>query len=83
MPSFSIGAKLTDRFARDGVGADLASNHGDRLRELDLTVSATASGETALTLTITAADLWTAVLTCMTLLDHGRYDVTQFRAQLR
>jgi hypothetical protein len=82
MPSFSIGAELTDRFEGDGVQSDLTRAYGHRLRELDLTVDTSTTGSTALTLTITAADLWTAVLSCMALFDHGRYDITRLRAEL-
>ena len=83
MPSFAIGAELADRFARDDVQSELTYDYDGRLHEFDLAVTATTSGTTVLSLTITAADLWTAILTCMSLFDHGRYDITQIEAQLQ
>lgn len=81
MPSYAIQTELAHRFDPDRVQLDLSTDHGRRLRELDLHVTATPSGGALLTLTVTASDLWTAVLTCMGLLDHQRYELTLFRAQ--
>jgi hypothetical protein len=81
MPDYAIQTELAHRFDPGRVQLDLSTDHGRRLRELDLHVTATPSGRALLTLTVTAADLWTAVLTCMGLLDHERYELTLFRAQ--
>lgn len=83
MPNYSIQTELAHRFDPGQVQLDLSTHHGRRLRELDLQVSALPAGGALLALMVTAADLWTAVLTCMGLLDHERYELTVFRAQSR
>jgi hypothetical protein len=80
VPSYKIQAQLASRHDLGDVEFDLASTHGPRLSELNLTATATLSGRVVVTLTVEAADLWIAMLTCMAVLDHNRYEVISWNA---
>lgn len=81
VPSYNIRAELASRHGLDDVRFDLTSAHGPRISELKLTATATLSGRVVVTLTIDAADLWVAMLTCMAVIDHNRFDVIAWSAE--
>ena len=77
MPSYLIRTELTRRF--DDGPLDPSTAHGPRIRELNPTIEASGN-RVAMTLTVVAADLWTAMLTCMTYLNHNSYELTYWSA---
>ena len=73
MRRFQMRVVLDERFDPDDVRLDLRTNRLHPLHEHDLHIAVSPGGGTVLGLTLTAVDLWTALLTTMALVRHCGY----------
>jgi hypothetical protein len=72
MRRYQIRVELDQRFDADDVRLDLRTNKLHPLHDHDLQIAASPCGA-VLGLTLTAADLWSALLTTMALVRHCGY----------
>jgi hypothetical protein len=73
MHRFQLRVVLDERFDPDDVKLDLRTNELHPLHEHDLHVAVSPCGGAELALTLTAVDLWTALLTTMALVRNCGY----------
>ncbi len=73
MHRFDIRVELDQRFTPGDIELDLRTNRLHPLHEHGLSVVTTTGGAPVLALTLTASDLWTAILRAMALFDRSGY----------
>ena len=73
MRRYEIKVELDERFEPDDVRLDLRTNRLHPLHKHDLYITISPCGGAVLALNLTAADLWSAILTTMALVRHSGY----------
>lgn len=72
--AFSVRVELDHYLAGDDVLVDISGNPGHRLFDFLPQVTTNADGRAEIELTIPGADVWTSVLTAMTVIRQSGYD---------
>jgi hypothetical protein len=80
MRTYEIRVELDERFDAAEVRLDLRTNDLHPLNRHDLHIAASPCGGAVLALSLTAADLWTAILVTMALVRHSGYVPTAVSA---
>ncbi|HEX6757364.1 MAG TPA: hypothetical protein VF086_02970 [Propionibacteriaceae bacterium] len=73
MRRYEIRVELDERFDAADVRLDLRTNRLHPLHKHDLHIAVSHCGSAVIALTLTAADLWSAILTTMALVHHCGY----------
>jgi hypothetical protein len=81
MRRYQIQAELDERFEPADVRLDLQTNGLHPLHEHDVHIALSHCGSAVLGLSFTAVDLWSAILTTMSLLRQGGYVPTAVEAR--
>ena len=72
--AFSVRVELDHYVAGDDVLFDISGNPGHRLFDFLPRVSTNAAGRAEIELTVPGADVWTSILTAMTVIRQSGYD---------
>lgn len=72
--AFSVRVEFAHYVAGDDVLVDISGNPGHRLFDFLPQVTTNAAGRAEIELTVPGADVWTSVLTAMTVIRQSGYD---------
>ena len=80
MGTYQVRVALDELFGPDDLELDLRTDRRHPLYEHDVRIAATPGGGVSVTLSLTASDLWAAVLGAMGLIRHIGYVPTALDA---
>jgi hypothetical protein len=73
MGKYQICVALDERFGPNDVSGDVRANQQHPLHKHEVHIATSSHGGAVLVLTFTAVDLWTAILTSMTVVRQSGY----------